>query len=121
MDEKFTPRKTNRWIATAAYEISRIQLRWGLTSDRKFSATLHINARTIAKLHPDHPDPTLRLETIDRIYSILIALLRSHFDEESREAEYRFLIESRIRIMQSVAPLPAAVQEIELDELKHSF
>ncbi len=60
------------------------------------------------------------METLDRIYSILIALLRSEFCEmEKIKEEYRLLVESRIRILQSVSPLPPAIVSLVLDELEH--
>ncbi len=120
MKAKLSGRTRNLWIATAADEIHQIQIRWKLTSCRRFSKKLHVNARTLSKLNPRHPDGTLRLETLDRIYSILIALLRSEFCEmEKIKEEYRLLVESRIRIMQSVSPLPPAIVSLVLDELEH--
>ncbi len=117
---KFTIKVRNQWIFTAAEEIREIQIRWKLLSCRQFSRKLHINARTLSKLNPRCPDGTLRLETLDRIYSILIALLRSEFCElEKMKEEYHLLIESRVRIMQSVSPLPPAIVALVLDELEH--
>lgn len=120
MCEALPPSKHNSWIATAAQEVHCIQVRWKIPSRRQFSAMLHINERTLAKLNPQRPDASLQLETIDRIYSILLALLYVAFDtpEEIRE-EYRLLVESRIRIMNSVSPLPLAVSSIVIDEINH--
>ncbi len=120
MKNKLSKGRRNLWIATAANEIYQIQIRWKLTSCRQFSKKLHVNARTLSKLNPRCPDGTLRLETLDRIYSILIALLCIEFCEEEKiEEEYLLLIESRARIMRSVSPLPPAIQALVVDELEH--
>lgn len=64
----------------------------------------------------------LRLEMLDRIYCILLALLRSEFYElEKIKEEYRLLVESRLRIMQCVAPLPPAIVSLVLDELEYQY
>ncbi len=112
--------RRNLWITTAAEEIREIQIRWRLTSFRLFSKKLHVNARTLSKLNPRNPDGTLRLETLDRIYSILIALLCSEFCEVERiKEEYVLLVESRIRILRSVVPLPPAIEALILDEFEY--
>lgn len=121
MQPKFTIKVRNQWIYTAAEEIRAIQIRWNVPTCREFSRKLHINARTLSKLNPRRPDGTLRLETLDRIYSILIALLRSEFGAmDLIKEEYRLLVESRIRIMQSVSPLPPAIVAQVLDGLEYS-
>lgn len=119
MKPKFTLKVGNQWIVTAAAEIREIQIRWKILSYRKFSRKLSMNARTLSKLNPRRPDGTLRLETLDRIYSILIALLRSEFGRlDLVKEEYRLLVESRIRIMQSVSRLPPAIEALVLEELE---
>ena len=99
----------NPWILTAARELHEIKKRWHLTSNRQFAQALAMNPRTTAKLNPKHPDGSLRLETIDRIYSTPIALLRVYFTPDETTEEYRRLADSRMRIAMSVAPLPDAV------------
>ena len=101
----------NPWILTAARELHEIKKRWHLTSNRQFAQALAMNPRTTAKLNPKHPDGSLRLETIDRIYSTLTALCSLYFGPEEMDDEYRRLADSRMRIARSVAPLPAAVRK----------
>lgn len=110
-------KKANPWIGTAAYELDVIRKRWHLTSDRQFAQAIAMNARTVAKLNPRHPDGSLTLETVDRIYSILIALCRREYKGEEMEEEYRRLTDSRMRIAMSVAPLPPSIQA-QLDDAK---
>lgn len=111
MHKPTTNRKDNPWIRTAAYEIDEIRKRWRLVSNRQFAEALGIDRRTIAKLNPAHPDGSLTLETVDRIYSTLTALCCLYFGPEEMDDEYRRLADSRMRIARSVAPLPAAVRK----------
>lgn len=101
----------NPWIQTTARELYEIRKRWHLTSNRQFAQALAMNPRTTAKLNPAHPDGSLTLETVDRIYSTLIALCHLYFAPEEMNEEYRRLADSRMRIAQSVAPLPTAVRK----------
>lgn len=109
MHEQTTKGTPNPWIATAAQELYEIRKRWRLTSNRQFALALGLDRRTTAKLDPSRPDGSLTLETVDRIYSSLLALLRVYFTPEETEEEYRRLADSRMRIAQSVAPLPRIV------------
>lgn len=118
MNEKKLRKKANLWIATAANELNEIRRRWRLTSNRQFARAVGMNERTIAKLNPKQPDSSLSLETVDRIYSALIALRCVYITDEEMEEEYRRLVESRIRIAMSVAPLPQAVKDAVADELQ---
>lgn len=101
----------NTWIQTAARELYEIRKRWHLTSNRQFAEALAMNPRTTAKLNPAHPDGSLTLETVDRIYSTLTALCCLYFGPEEMDDEYRRLADSRMRIARSVPPLPAAVRK----------
>lgn len=112
-----TEKMDNPWIDTAARELHEVGKRWHLTSNRQLAQALAINPRTTAKLNPARPDGSLKLETIDRIYSTLTALCCLYFSAEEMEEEYRRLADSRMRIAQSVAPLPVAIQE-RLEEEK---
>lgn len=112
-----TEKMDNPWIETAARELHEVGKRWHLTSNRQLAQALAINPRTTAKLNPARPDGSLKLETIDRIYSTLTALCCLYFSAEEMEEEYRRLADSRMRIAQSVAPLPVAIQE-RLEEEK---
>lgn len=106
-----TEKMDNPWIWTAAKELYEIRKRWHLTLNRQFAQALAMNPRTTAKLNPARPDGSLKLETIDRIYSILNALCSIYFAPEEIEEEYRRLADSRMRIARSVAPLPAAIRK----------
>lgn len=89
MNEKKLRKKANLWIATAANELNEIRRRWHLTSNRQFARAVGMNERTIAKLNPKQPDSSLSLETVDRIYSALIALRCVYITDEEMEEEYR--------------------------------
>lgn len=117
MHKQTTKGKANPWIATAAQELYDIRKRWRLTSNRQFALVLGLDRRTTAKLDPACPDGSLTLETVDRIYSALLALRCVYFTPEETEEEYRRLADSRMRIAQSVAPLPQAVKDAVADEL----
>ena len=80
---------SNKWIMIASDEVWKIQKRWRLLSFRQLSECLHIDRRTLSKLDHHHPDGTLTLETLDRIY----------FTPEEAKEEYRRLVDSRIRIL----------------------
>lgn len=106
-----TEKMDNPWIETAARELYEVRKRWHLTSNRQFAQALAMNPRTTAKLNPVHPDGSLTLETVDRIYSTLIALRCLYFAPEEMDDEYRRLADSRMRIARSVAPLPATIRK----------
>lgn len=89
----------NGWISVAAYEISQIQRRWELLSWRQLSEVLYIDRRTLSKLDFRHPDGSLTLETLDRIYATLWYLSPLYFTAEEKEEEKRRLAESRMRIL----------------------
>ena len=67
---------------------------------------LGINYRTLRKLDPRHPDATLRLETIDRIYATFFFLSGYHFLPQDRDRERLLLQESRFRIVKWMAISP---------------
>lgn len=90
---------SNKWILIASYEIREIQKRWGLLSVRQLAECLHIDRRTLSKLDYHHPDGTLTLETLDRIYATFLYLCPSYFIKEEAEEERRRLVDSRIRIL----------------------
>lgn len=90
---------SNKWILVASDEIRQIQKRWGLLSFRQLSACLHIDRRTLSKLNRHHPDGTLTLETLDRIYATLLYLYPTYFTREEAEEELHRLVNSRIRIL----------------------
>ncbi|RHU31130.1 hypothetical protein DXD68_02065 [Parabacteroides sp. TM07-1AC] len=83
----------------ASDEVWQIQKRWGLLSFRQLSACLYIDRRTLSKLDRHHPDGTLTLETLDRIYATFIHLCPEYFPLEDVEEERRRLADSRIRIL----------------------
>lgn len=91
--------ESNPWIVTASREIREIQRRWGVGSYRQLSDLIHINRRTLAKLNPKHPDGSLELATLDRIYATFLYLYPFYFAKEEQEEERRLLVESRIRIL----------------------
>lgn len=109
MQEQTKTGRVNPWIATAAYELYEIRKRWRLTSDRQFAGALGLDRRTVAKLNPSCPDGSLALETVDRIYGLLLTLVRVYFTPEEEEEERSRLAYSRMRIALSVAPPTGAV------------
>lgn len=90
---------SNKWIMIASDEVWKIQRRWRLLSFRQLSECLHIDRRTLSKLDHHHPDGTLTLETLDRIYATFMYLCPVYFTPEEAEEEYRRLVNSRIRIL----------------------
>ncbi|WP_289006656.1 hypothetical protein [uncultured Parabacteroides sp.] len=90
---------SNKWIMVASDEVWQIQKRWRLLSFRQLSACLYIDRRTLSKLDYHHPDGTLTLEMLDRIYATFIHLCPEYFPQEEVEEERRRLIDSRIRIL----------------------
>lgn len=68
-----------------------------------------VNNRTLAKLNPRRPDHTLELETLDYIYHRLLTLCHVYYIGEEARKEYNLLVESRIRVLMSVRPLPQKV------------
>lgn len=101
----------NPWIRVAAFEVHLIWDRWGLSSVRDASEFLGISRRTLSKLNPSHPDGSLLLESLDRVYATFLHLVPFHFPENEREAERNELRCSRIRILERSYPLPGKVRE----------
>lgn len=67
---------------------------------------------TVLKLNWKHPDGSLTIETLDRIYLALIKEAPGLFEGEELSEEYRWLMSSRMRILMHEDPkLP--MQEIE--------
>ncbi len=102
---------SNPWICEAAHEVRLIMSRWGLSSIREASDFLGINRQTLSKLDPKHPDGTLRLESLDRIYGIFLHLVPSQFPKREWETEREELMRSRWRILERSYPLPGRVRE----------
>lgn len=103
-------RESNPWIRVASFEVDLILERWGLSSTREAAEFLGINRRTLSKLNPKHPDGTLLLESLDRIYATFFHLVPYHFPEKEREAERNRLRRSRCRILELSYPLPEKVR-----------
>ena len=87
MDEFSAKSKENRWIAYAVEEFRQARRRWRLTSDRAFSELTGIDARTLRKLNPKHPDGTLTKETFDYIISTMLYLCPCFFEGAEEQAE----------------------------------
>ena len=75
----------NPWIRVASFEVYLILDRWGLSSVRDASVFLGISRHTLSKLSPSHPDGSLRLESLDRVYATFLHLVSFHFPEKERE------------------------------------
>lgn len=71
--------KANSWTTTAANEIRRIQTRWGVTSQTKFSALLGINVRTLSSLYSDQHDK-IKYESVQQMFSNLMTSVWSEFN-----------------------------------------
>lgn len=102
--------KRNRWILTAVEEVQVILRRWDLFSFRKLASLTHISRRTLSKLHPRHPDGSLRLTTLARLYATLYHLVGYNFSPEEQEAERRWLMESQMRISTCLGVHPAVLR-----------
>ncbi len=76
MAGKLSPEKEREWIAIAARVVAELLKELGLNSCRLAARRLRVNARTIAKLNPDHPGHGLKLETLDKILFRIEATLR---------------------------------------------
>lgn len=110
----------NPWIRVASFEVYLILDRWGLSSVRDASEFLGISRQTLSKLNPSHPDGSLLLESLDRVYATFLHLVPFHFPEKEREAERKELRCSRSRIMEQSYPLSGRVRErVERDRGKH--
>ena len=72
----------NPWIRVASFEVYLILDRWGLSSVRDASVFLGISRHTLSKLSPSHPDGSLRLESLDRVYATFLHLVSFHFPEK---------------------------------------
>ena len=98
------------WIGVASEEFLAIRKRWGMRSIVQTADLLGINYRTLRKLDPRHPDATLRLETVDRIYATFFFLSGYHFLPEERDWECQELQESRFRIVKWMAISPKVIR-----------
>ena len=98
----------NPWIRVASSEVYLILDRWGLSSLRDASVFLGISRHTLSKLSPSHPDGSLRLESLDRVFLHLVSF---HFPEKEREPERNELRCSRSRILELSYPLSGKVRE----------
>ncbi|MBP3517080.1 MAG: hypothetical protein J6K31_01455 [Parabacteroides sp.] len=103
---------SNKWIQVASDEMRQIRKRWGLLSFRQLAACLHIDRRTLSKLDCRHPDGTLTLETLDRIYATLLYLSSFHFPREEVDEEQHRLAHSRIRIVMCSEISPEVVEQV---------
>lgn len=101
----------NPWIRVASFEVYLILDRWGLSSVRDASVFLGISRHTLSKLSPSHPDGSLRLESLDRVYATFLHLVSFHFPEKEREPERNELRCSRSRILEQSYPLSGRVRE----------
>lgn len=110
MKNKTKALKQNCWIVVATHEVQVILRRWDLFSFRKLASLTHISRKTLAKLHPRHPDGSLRLSTLTRLYATLYFLVNHIFIPEEQEAERRWLMESQMRISTCMAVHPAVLQ-----------
>ena len=77
-----------------------------MLSIRQLSTCLQIDRRTLSKLNRRHPDGTLTLETLDRIYATFMHLCPEYFTPEEAEEEYHRLVDSRIRILMCLLVSP---------------
>lgn len=84
------------WLTTAVREISQIRERLSMTADRAFARAIHMNPRTVAKLHPDHPDATLQYETVEKVFMQVGLLLDEYGDDQSEE--YRLVFQAQLRV-----------------------
>ena len=98
------------WIGVASEEFLAIRKRWGMRSIVQTADLLGINYRTLRKLDPRHPDATLRLETVDRIYATFFFLSGYHFLPQDRDRERLLLQESRFRIVKWMAISPKVIR-----------
>ena len=101
----------NPWIRVASFEVYLILDRWGLSSVRDASVFLGISRHPLSKLSPSHPDGSLRLESLDRVYATFLHLVSFHFPEKEREPERNELRCSRSRILEQSYPLSGKVRE----------
>lgn len=95
----------------AAFEVQLTLERWGLSSEREASEFLGVSRRTLSKLNPKHPDGTLLLDSLDRIYAIFHHLVSFYISEKDQEAERNELRCSRSRILERSFPLPEKVRK----------
>lgn len=102
---------SNPWIRVAAMEVHLILYHWGLSSMREASDLLGVSRNTLSKLDPRHPDGSLRLESLDRIYATFFRLVPYQFPEQEWEIERDELRRSRCRILEQSYLLPRKVRE----------
>ena len=96
--------------------------RWHIKSRNGLSRLLRIDARTLAKLNPAHPDGTLRMETLERIYATFAALCVVHFKTaEERVRESIYLKESWFRILQGAEVHPDVLKRIDEAKKQKDF
>lgn len=100
----YSTKRTEHWVVVAAQEFHRIQTRWGLSSRRETAQLLRVNARTLAKLNPENPDPTLSVESVIRIYNTLLLLVDYEFPPSRQEEVRQFIIVSMLRVQACIAP-----------------
>ena len=109
------------WRYVAALELRKVQLRWHILSIRQLSKKLHVSRNTLRKLSLENPDKSFRLETLDKVYNTFIVLCPFHFAVEEQEAEIRFLIESRMRILCYVKVHPDIQKMVEEERLHGEY
>ena len=98
------------WISVASREFWAICERWEMHSIVQTADLLGINYRTLRKLDPKHPDATLRLETVDRIYATFFFQSGYHFLPEERDRERQELQASRFRIVRRMGISPKVIR-----------
>lgn len=76
MTGKLSLEKEREWIAIASRVVANLLKELGLDSCRSAARRLRVNARTLAKLNPDHPGTGLKKETLDKILYRIDATFR---------------------------------------------
>lgn len=110
MNQMLTTKRKEPWVVVAAHELHRIQEKWGIRSRRSLANTLHINARTLAKLDIRHPDKTLSVGSVIRIFNSLIflAAYESRLVKDQEENR-RMVTESYLKVLLHIEPIPSAL------------
>ena len=106
------------WIFVAAREFADLMSWLHFESWTEAARRLHVNRRTLAKLHHPTADSTLSLETVDRIFHAAFQVRSLDLEPgETVENVFDKLAAARFRITLSVAVKPAAADEF-VDEMQ---
>ncbi len=76
MAGKLSLEREREWITVAARAVAELLKELDLNSCRLAAKRLRVNARTMAKLNPDHPGMGLKPETLAKILYRIEATLR---------------------------------------------